>query len=57
MSYVNYNNHNNQSHPTGGSFVKLNKIEFGVDIWSAAKDKYLNEPNEQDDLFMYNNFK
>jgi hypothetical protein len=57
-------------HPTGGSFVKQNKIDFGIDIWTAAKEKYLStiDSNVQDetsqkqnktdeDLFLYNNFK
>ena len=27
-------------HPTGGSFVKASKVEFGVDIWQAVEEKY-----------------
>ncbi|XP_032071278.1 tubulin-specific chaperone E isoform X1 [Thamnophis elegans] len=35
-------------HPTGGSFIRPNKANFGVDFLSAVKDKYGVNENEHD---------
>ncbi|KAJ7342272.1 hypothetical protein JRQ81_009991 [Phrynocephalus forsythii] len=35
-------------HPTGGSFVRPNKANFGVDFLSAVREKYGLNENEQD---------
>ncbi|CAF0886026.1 unnamed protein product [Brachionus calyciflorus] len=52
-------------HPTGGSFVKPNKVDFGVSIWEAIEDKYFkdetalrnhNETDKNEDSLLYNNF-
>lgn len=52
-------------HPTGGSFVKPSKVDFGKSIWSAIQEKYFendksmkktNETDENEDSLLYNNF-
>nr|XP_020642664.1 tubulin-specific chaperone E isoform X1 [Pogona vitticeps]XP_020642673.1 tubulin-specific chaperone E isoform X1 [Pogona vitticeps] len=35
-------------HPTGGSFVRPNKANFGIDFLSAVREKYGLNENEQD---------
>lgn len=50
-------------HPTGGSFVKQNKVDFGVDIWKAIEEKYFEEESglstatedKDQDHLLYNN--
>ena len=46
-------------HPTGGSFVRPNKVDFGVDMWKAIVLKYFDTDDtlDKDDVFLYNNFK
>ncbi|RMZ96709.1 tubulin-specific chaperone E [Brachionus plicatilis] len=52
-------------HQTGGSFVKPSKVDFGIGIWKALEEKYLdnngsmkktNETDENEDSLLYNNF-
>ena len=54
-------------HETGGSFIKPNKADFGVDIWTGVEEKYMKNDDEfeiqkntndkDQDLMLYNNFK
>lgn len=37
------------SHPTGGSFVRPNKVNFGVDFLTALKKRYVLEDGPNDD--------
>lgn len=38
--------------------MKPNKVEFGIEIWDAIYEKYFKDDEpEEENLFMYNNFK
>lgn len=34
------------SHPTGGSFIRPHKANFGVDFLTALRDRYEDEPED-----------
>lgn len=36
-------------HPTGGSFIRPNKVNFGVDFVTAVKNRYVLEEGPEDD--------
>lgn len=44
-------------HQTGGSFIRPNKVDFGVDIWKAIVSKYFDTDCtlDKEDTFLYNN--
>lgn len=36
-------------HPTGGSFIRPNKVNFGVDFLTALKNRYVLEDGPEED--------
>ena len=53
--------------PTGGSFIKPSKVDFGFDIWTAVEEKYFKNDevdiqknqfngDKDKDQILYNNF-
>ena len=37
------------SHPTGGSFIRPNKVNFGVDFLTAVKNRYVLKDGPEED--------
>lgn len=58
MLYIKLNNTSKIRHPTGGSFIRPNLVEFGIDIWKAVVSKYFeNDVSlDENDKYLYNNF-